>query len=64
MSALISFLKLYNLLYQLCMCVYAYEIESRVKDARKVFEQPQAARWLTNATPNGEDKRKHFIARF
>ena len=29
------------------MCVYVYEIESRAKDARKVFEQPQAARKLT-----------------
>ena len=32
------------------MCVYVREIESRSKDARKVFEQPQAARRLTNAT--------------
>ena len=37
-----------------------YEIESRAKDARKVFEQPQAARRLTNATPKWRRETKTF----
>ena len=40
------------------MCVYVYEIESRAEDARKVFEQPQAARRLTNATPKWRTQTK------
>ena len=50
------------------MCVYVYEIESRAEDARKVFEQPQAARrqhaGSQTLLQNGELKRKHFTARF
>ena len=42
------------------MCVCVYEIESRAKDARKVFEQPQAARRLTNATPKWRRQTKTF----
>ena len=41
------------------MC-YVYEIESRAKDARKVFEQPQAARRLANATPKWRRQTKTF----
>ena len=38
-----------------------YEIESRAKDARKVFEQPQAARRLTNGTPKWRSQTKTFL---
>ena len=40
--------------------MYVYEIESRAKDARKVFEQPQAARRLTNATTKWRTQTKTF----
>ena len=42
------------------MCVCVYEIESRAKDARKVFEHPTAARRLTNATPKWRRQTKTF----
>ena len=41
-------------------CKNVYEIESRAKDARKGFEQPQAARRLTTATPKWRRQTKTF----
>ena len=43
------------------MCVCVYEIESRAKDALNNRRQQAGSQMLLQ---NGEDKRKHLIARF